>query len=93
MFEVQGIYVYDESNQRYIDCIAGYSALIKVIVIQILSKFAKKQMNKLTLTSRYFIITKWVILKIAKTFHMIKFFLMNGGVESEKSLKLPGMGL
>ena len=27
MVRGKGIYVYDESNQRYIDCIAGYSAL------------------------------------------------------------------
>lgn len=91
MVRGKGIFVYDESNQRYIDCIAGYSALNQGHCHPNIIKAAKKQMNKLTLTSRAYHNDKMGDLceKLAKTFHYDKVLLMNGGVESgEAAIKI-----
>ena len=91
MVRGKGIYVYDESNQRYIDCIAGYSALNQGHCHPNIIKAAKKQMNKLTLTSRAFHNNKMgdFCEKLAKTFRYDKVLLMNGGVESgEAAIKI-----
>ena len=87
----KGIYVYDESNQRYIDCIAGYSALNQGHCHPNIIKAAKNQMNKLTLTSRAYHNNKMgdFCEKLAKTFRYDKVLLMNGGVESgEAAIKI-----
>ena len=91
MVRGKGIYVYDESNQRYIDCIAGYSSLNQGHCHPNIIKAAKKQMNKLTLTSRAFHNNKMgdFCEKLAKTFRYDKVLLMNGGVESgEAAIKI-----
>ncbi len=91
MVRGKGIFVYDESNQRYIDCIAGYSALNQGHCHPSIIKAAKKQMNKLTLTSRAYHNDKMgdFCEKLAKTFHYDKVLLMNGGVESgEAAIKI-----
>ena len=91
MVRGKGIYVYDESNQRYIDCIAGYSALNQGHCHPNIIKAAKNQMNKLTLTSRAYHNNKMgdFCEKLAKTFRYDKVLLMNGGVESgEAAIKI-----
>ena len=91
MIRGKGIYVYDESNQRYIDCIAGYSALNQGHCHPNIIKAAKNQMNKLTLTSRAYHNNKMgdFCEKLAKTFRYDKVLLMNGGVESgEAAIKI-----
>ena len=97
MVRGKGIYVYDESNQKYIDCIAGYSALNQGHCHPSIIKAGKKQMNKLTLTSRAYHNDKMgeFCEKLAKTFRYDKVLLMNGGVESGENtqLKLPEVGI
>ena len=91
MVRGKGIYVYDESNQKYIDCIAGYSALNQGHCHPNIIKAAKNQMNKLTLTSRAYHNNKMgdFCEKLAKTFRYDKVLLMNGGVESgEAAIKI-----
>lgn len=87
----KGIYVYDEFDRKYIDCIAGYSALNQGHCHKSIIKVATEQMNKLTLTSRAYHNDKMgdFCEKLSKTFDYQKVLLMNGGVESgEAAIKI-----
>ena len=87
MVRGKGIYVYDEFDRKYIDCIAGYSALNQGHCHKSIIKVATEQMNKLTLTSRAYHNDKMgdFCEKLSKTFDYQKVLLMNGGVESGKA--------
>lgn len=91
MVRGKGIYVYDEFDRKYIDCIAGYSALNQGHCHKSIVKVATEQMNKLTLTSRAYHNDKMgdFCEKLSKTFDYQKVLLMNGGVESgEAAIKI-----
>lgn len=83
----RGIYVFDQNNTKYIDCISGYSALNQGHCHPNLIKVATDQINKLTLTSRAYHNDKLgkYSEKLCKTFKYDKVLLMNGGVESGES--------
>lgn len=91
MIRGKGIYVFDESNRKYIDCIAGYSALNQGHCHPNIIKAAENQMKKLTLTSRAYHNDKMgeFCEQLSKTFNYEKVLLMNGGVESgEAAIKI-----
>lgn len=91
MIRGKGIYVFDESNKKYIDCIAGYSALNQGHCHPNIIKAAEIQMKKLTLTSRAYHNDKMgeFCEQLSKTFNYEKVLLMNGGVESgEAAIKI-----
>ena len=48
----KGIFVFDKYNNKYIDCISGYSALNQGHCHPKLISATQDQVNKLTLTSR-----------------------------------------
>ncbi len=83
----KGIYVFDNNNRKYIDCISGYSALNQGHCHPNIVKAAEKQIKKLTLTSRAYhndVMPEYSE-KLCKTFNYEKVLLMNGGVESGES--------
>ena len=87
MIRGKGIYVFDKYDNKYIDCISGYSALNQGHCHPNIIKAAEKQMKKLTLTSRAYhnnVMPEYSE-KLCKTFNYDKVLLMNGGVESGES--------
>ena len=87
MIRGKGIYVFDKYDNKYIDCISGYSALNQGHCHPNIVKAAEKQMKKLTLTSRAYhnnVMPEYSE-KLCKTFNYDKVLLMNGGVESGES--------
>lgn len=48
----KGIYVYDGHGKEYIDCVGSYSAVANGHLSEFVTEAAKKQLDKLTLTSR-----------------------------------------
>ena len=91
MIRGQGIYVYDQSNKAYVDCISGYSALNQGHCHPILIKEMNKQSKLLTLTSRAYHNNKLGEYSelLCKTFNYDKVLLMNGGIEAgESSIKI-----
>ena len=87
----RGIYVFDENNMKYMDCISGYSALNQGHCHPNIVKAASNQINKLTLTSRAYHNDKMgeYCKKLCETFNYEKVLLMNGGVESgEAAIKI-----
>lgn len=87
MIRGKGIYVYDETNTAYMDCISGYSALNQGHCHPQLVKEMKKQVELLTLTSRAYHNNKLGLFsqKLCETFDYEKVLLMNGGVEAGES--------
>ena len=87
MIRGKGIYVFDKYDNKYIDCISGYSALNQGHCHPNIVKAAEKQMKKLTLTSRAYHnnVMPEYSKKLCKTFNYDKVLLMNGGVESGES--------
>ena len=87
MVRGKGIYVYDETNTAYMDCISGYSALNQGHCHPQLIKEMKKQVELLTLTSRAYHNNKLGLFsqKLCETFDYEKVLLMNGGVEAGES--------
>ena len=83
----KGIYVYDEYNSKYIDCISGYSALNQGHCHDRLIKVMNEQSQKLTLTSRAYHNDQLGAFseKLCNIFKYDKVLLMNGGVESGES--------
>ena len=83
----KGIYVYDKNNNKYFDCISGYSALNQGHCHDRLIKVMQEQCTKLTLTSRAYHNDQLAPFseKLCKTFNYDKVLLMNGGVESGES--------
>ena len=91
MIRGQGIYVYDQNNKAYIDCISGYSALNQGHCHPTLIKEMNKQSKLLTLTSRAYHNNKLGEYSelLCKTFDYDKVLLMNGGIEAgESSIKI-----
>lgn len=87
MIRGKGIYVFDKYDNKYIDCISGYSALNQGHCHPNIIRAAEKQMKKLTLTSRAYhnnVMPEYSE-KLCKTFNYDKVLLMNGGVESGES--------
>ena len=87
MIRGKGIYVFDKYDNKYIDCISGYSALNQGHCHPNIVKAAEKKMKKLTLTSRAYhnnVMPEYSE-KLCKTFNYDKVLLMNGGVESGES--------
>ena len=87
MIRGKGIYVYDNKNTAYMDCISGYSALNQGHCDPRLVKTIRKQAGLLSLTSRAYCNDKLGLYseKLCKTFDYDKVLLMNGGVESGES--------
>ena len=87
MIRGKGIYVYDETNTAYMDCISGYSALNQGHCHPQLVKEMKKQVEVLTLTSRAYHNNKLgkFSQNLCETFDYEKVLLMNGGVEAGES--------
>ena len=91
MIRGKGIYVFDKYDNKYIDCISGYSALNQGHCHPNIVKAAEKQMKKLTLTSRAFYNDKLgdYMEYITNFFGYQRILPMNTGVEAgETALKL-----
>ena len=83
----KGVFVYDKSNNKYMDCIAGYSALNQGHCHPKLIQAAKSQLESLTLTSRAYHNNKMGDFseKLCKTFNYERVLLTNTGVEAGES--------
>lgn len=87
----KGIYAYDGSGKEYIDCIGSYSAVANGHLSEYVVAAAKKQLGKLTLTSRAVYTTELgVFLKELCDFTRMEMAcVMNTGAEAvETALKL-----
>ena len=87
----KGIYLYDKNNNKYIDCIAGYSSLNQGHCHPVLVKTLIKQSKKLTLTSRVINNNNMgdYCEFLCNTFNYEQVLLTNTGVEScESAIKI-----
>jgi ornithine--oxo-acid transaminase len=87
----KGIYLFDKYNNKYIDCIAGYSSLNQGHCHPLLINTIVNQSKKLTLTSR--VINNNIMGNyceyICKTFNYEQVLLTNTGVEAcESAIKI-----
>jgi ornithine--oxo-acid transaminase len=89
--KAKGKYLYDTNNIKYLDFLAGYSAVNQGHCHPKIIKTIKKQINTLTMTSRAFhnIYLPQYQEFMCKTFNYQKLLPMNSGVEAaETSIKL-----
>ena len=87
----KNIYLYDEHNNKYIDCISGYSSINQGHCHPKIYNEMKNQAKKLTLTSRALYNDKIEDFskKISKLMNYDKVIMMNSGVEAgETALKI-----
>ena len=87
----KNIYLYDTNNNKYIDCISGYSSINQGHCHPKIYNEMKNQAKKLTLTSRALHNSKIEDFskKISKLMNYDKVIMMNSGVEAgETALKI-----
>lgn len=87
----KNIYLYDNNNKKYFDCLSGYSSLNQGHCHPYIYKALKKQASKLTLTSRALYNNKIGDFseKICKLLNYDKILMMNTGVEGgETAIKI-----
>ncbi len=79
----KNIYLYDNNNKKYFDCLSGYSSLNQGHCHPYIYKALKKQASELTLTSRALYNNKIGDFseKICKLLNYDKILMMNTGVE------------
>ncbi len=87
----KNVYLYDTNKNKYIDFLSGYSAVNQGHLHPEIIKEAKKQLNKLTVTSRSFYtdkLSEWSEY-VCKYFNYEKVLPMNSGAEAvETAIKL-----
>ena len=83
----QGIHVWDVDNKKYIDCLAGYSAVNQGHCHPKILEAMIEQAQKLTLTSRAFHNDKLgpITQKMTEIFNFEKVIFSNGGVEASEA--------
>ena len=86
----RGVWVWDTSGKKYLDCLSSYSALNQGHVHPAILKAAQKQISKLTLTSRAFRNDQFGLFcrEICRLTGFAKILPMNSGAEAvETALK------